>query len=97
MICSEIIDFTDGPPLFFSFLHFKISDLMRTRHLVDLLSTFKKQNNSLFQLLIGVGDADSCGKSGAGETPQAKPRRLTARPRKAKSPTEIKSGFRTSN
>jgi hypothetical protein len=42
-----------------------------------------------------VGDADSCGKSGAGETPQAKPRRLTARPRKAKSPTEIKSGINT--
>jgi len=32
-------------------------------------------------LLIGTeGGEDSCGSSGTGETPQAQPRRLTARP-----------------
>ncbi|OAT85660.1 hypothetical protein A6P54_18275 [Bacillus sp. MKU004] len=46
------------------------------------------------QQMIGVEDEDSCGKSGAGETPQAKPRRLHARPRKAKSSTEINCGNR---
>jgi hypothetical protein len=48
----------------------------------------------LVPALIGVEDEDSCGKSEARETPQAKPRRLHARPRKAKSSTEIKSGVR---
>jgi hypothetical protein len=48
----------------------------------------------LVPALIGVKDEDSCGKSEAGETPQAKPRRLHARPRKAKSSTEIKNGVR---
>ncbi|OIU72090.1 hypothetical protein BHE18_05500 [Rossellomorea aquimaris] len=44
------------------------------------------------QRLIGVQNVDSCGRSGLGETPQAKPRRLTSRPRKAKFCTEINSG-----
>jgi hypothetical protein len=44
--------------------------------------------------LIGVQDVDSCGKSEAVETPQAKPRRLHARPRKAKSCTEINCGVK---
>ncbi|OAT81502.1 hypothetical protein A6P54_12040 [Bacillus sp. MKU004] len=48
---------------------------------------------SLSKLLIGVEDEDSCGKSVLGETPQAKLRRLTNRPRKAKSSTEINSGI----
>ncbi|SCB92343.1 hypothetical protein GA0061094_1436 [[Bacillus] enclensis] len=45
-----------------------------------------------FQRLIGVQNVDSCGKSVLGETPQAKPRRLTNRPRKAEFCTEINSG-----
>jgi hypothetical protein len=47
-----------------------------------------------FQLLIGVQDEDSCGKSSLCETPEAQPRRLTGYPRKAKSCTEINSGIR---
>ncbi|MHA2959447.1 hypothetical protein [Priestia megaterium] len=44
--------------------------------------------------MIGGQDEDSCGKSGLGETPQGAKatRRLTSRPRKAKSCTEINSG-----
>jgi hypothetical protein len=35
---------------------------------------------------------DSCGRSGTGETPQAKPRRLTARPAESEHPgVEIKN------
>ncbi|WP_175991231.1 hypothetical protein [Bacillus sp. Marseille-Q1617] len=43
--------------------------------------------------MIGVQDADSCGRSETGETPQERiaTRRLTGRPRKAKSCTEINS------
>ncbi|OIU67748.1 hypothetical protein BHE18_13055 [Rossellomorea aquimaris] len=48
------------------------------------------------QRLIGVEDEDSCGESEAVETPQAKPRRLHARPRKAKSSTEIISVIKNS-
>jgi hypothetical protein len=40
-----------------------------------------------------VEDEDSCGRSGQCETPEAKPRRLTGHPRKAKSSTEINSGI----
>jgi hypothetical protein len=47
---------------------------------------------SLLQQLIGVQDEDSCGRSGQCETPEAKLRRLTGHPRKAKSSTEINSG-----
>ncbi|WP_192885541.1 hypothetical protein [Priestia megaterium] len=49
--------------------------------------------------MIGGQGEDSCGKNGIGETPAAgayATRRLTGRPRKAKSCTEINSGVTSS-